>query len=187
MILAAGNSSRFGSCKFLMPYRDGKTILETIVQRFEQPFIDEICIVTNAEQADSVRAFHWNEKVQVVLNSAPELERFHSVQIGLNHCPSADYVFIHNADMPEIDSETLSVLHANRSRTHCVVPEFLGRSGHPVLINRNIADHLLSLPSDSNLKTALAIFGRKTVAAEQGGILRDVDTQAEYQLLMSRL
>lgn len=181
VIAAAGASFRMGQCKFLMPMKDDRTVLEHVVDAFKHDFIHRIVIVTQASNANAIEVLNLDDRVEIVTNQAPELERFFSVQLGVLACDQDDYIFIHNADMPLVDESVIQSLYQERDEVAYVVPKLNEKSGHPILINRLIADELFKFPASDQLNQVLSYFQRKNVEVTNQGILIDIDDPETYQ------
>lgn len=184
VIAAAGASLRMGQCKFLLPMKDGRTVLEHVIDAFRHDFIHRIVVVTQARYAASIEALALDDRVEIVSNKAPELERFFSVQLGVLACDQDDYIFIHNADMPLIDKAVIEALHSERDSIAYVAPVNNSKGGHPILINRLIADELFQFPASEQLNNALGFFRRKLVEVTNEGILIDIDDPETYKKLV---
>lgn len=79
VVLAAGNSSRMGACKFLLKTNEGISILEKIIRDASDFGFDRILVVVNENTYNDVAAtlkFRLNEKLRIVVNQRVELERF---------------------------------------------------------------------------------------------------------------
>lgn len=186
VIAAAGFSSRFGECKFLMPYKDNSTVLEHIASVYDTDFIDRIVLVSRPEFAPQIERLNLPEKTTIWWNEEPERERFYTIQRGLKITSSSDFVFIQDADMPKIDIACISALYANRSRTAVTQPSYHGKNGHPLLIPGAVGQVLIGLDPAQSLKIALNPFDKITVPVSDPGVLLDIDTREEYLSLMAQ-
>lgn len=81
LILAAGESSRMGRDKALLPYR-GRTFLETIVNTLREAGIERIAVVLGHHAEEIQRAVSL-EGVEVVVNPDYKLGQTSSLQCGL--------------------------------------------------------------------------------------------------------
>lgn len=179
--MAAGNSERMGQCKFLLPMRNGLSFFENILQVSTNWGIQNIIVVTQSKNLSKLKQLCRKIFVSVdfVINDYPELERFYSLQLGLNKLKN-DYCFIHNADSPFLEEETLQKLYDNRRKSEVIIPVFQNKKGHPILINHFVVHHLRSLPVETNLKVALRCFKQKKIEVKNELIDVDFDTKSEY-------
>lgn len=182
LILAAGNSSRMGRCKFLLPMSDGVSFIENIVQTFGDYGIKKIVIVTQAKFMTDLTNICTNLKTKpsFVMNEAPEKERFYSLQLGLEELKDCDFCFIHNADTPFVDKIILERLAINKDKADYICPVFENKGGHPILINNATVKHLLASATDGNLKNELKTKQRLNVSVDSELITVDIDTPEEY-------
>ena len=145
VILAAGESSRMGRDKALLPWPPraaGRgTFLSAAIELLQAP--SDMVIVVAGKNADSLRPIVDAAAGYLVVNRYPERGQFSSLQVGLqevlNHGRDAAIVAL--VDRPPAQPRTLASL-CNAFRDACesgkwaVVPEHGGRHGHPILIGR---------------------------------------------------
>lgn len=183
IILAAGASSRMGKCKFLLPDRNEKPILENLLRAACEFDFANILIVTALKNAEAVIAIAdavAPETSSVIFNLRPESERFYSVKTGLFASGDIDYCFIHNADNPVLHIETLQKLYECRDTASVIVPTFNNKGGHPVLINRSVIEHICVAPVDSKLNVELQKSHVLRLEIHDPEILLDIDTEEDY-------
>lgn len=183
VILAAGNSERMGSCKFLLQLKNGKSFLKNIIDAFSGAGFQKISVVTQQKYLQDVQQAckGASMEIQFAVNNHPEKERFYSLQLGLRMMPDIEFCFIHNADSPFIDEAVLNSLFAHRREADVIIPEFNNKGGHPVLINRNVIDQLISLPENTILRDALMNFRRAKVRMKNRLVTVDIDTPEDYK------
>lgn len=186
VILAAGMSSRMGQHKVLMPWIDGRTILEHIIHQLLQSKVDAITVVTGhraKEVADKVKPL----EVQTVYNRAYKTgEMLSSLKAGLQaQPPHVSAVLVVLGDQPRIQPRVIyQVLMAYaEGRGEIVAPRFEGERGHPILIDRRFWAEILDLPADGAPRDVLKRHPELIahVDVDTDSILRDVDTPADYQ------
>lgn len=187
IILAAGHSNRMGECKFLLPMLQVSlaprlTFFETIVKTYTDFGITEIIVVTQPKHLKELQNLKVKNQFSIhfVLNNQPELERFYSLQLGIKHLVNAEYCFVQNADSPFVDVKTLELLYQNRGKADCISPLFQGKSGHPVMLNKNTLNLLSAANPDSNLKELLQNRRKFKVETENALISVDIDTPSDY-------
>ncbi len=124
IIPASGKGLRMGSNtpKQFMPLA-GRPVLYYSLKAFEDSDVDEIIIVTSPESKEYVKnnivtAFDF-KKVSKIVNGGAE--RYLSVYEGLLAAENADYVLIHDAARPLIDSGLIgSCIEAVQKYDACV-------------------------------------------------------------------
>lgn len=182
LILAAGNSSRMGKCKFLLPMSNGVTFIENIVQTFGDYGVKNIVIVSQTKYITDIERIcnKLEVKPSFVANDSPEKERFYSLQLGIEVLKDCEFIFMHNADSPFVDLATLEELDKHKNKADYICPVYENRGGHPILVNKSTMEHLLSSPMDGNLKNELQTKQRLNVSVDNELITVDVDTPEEY-------
>jgi molybdenum cofactor cytidylyltransferase len=201
LVLAAGESSRMGRDKALLPYR-GRTFLETIIGKLREAGIDRLAVVLG-HHAEIIRAAAGLDSaaagVEIVVNRDYRLGQTTSLQAGLGvfqkasagsrspHPDDPAAVILCLVDHPAFDPATLTSLLATFERTAApvVIPTHGGRRGHPVLIARALFAELLALRPDQGANVVIHAWRDRTELVEVAdpGVLVDVDDQAAYQSL----
>ena len=103
VVLAAGSGKRMGgSTKKQYLLMGGKPVLYYSLKAFEDSFIDEIVLVTGAEdisycQQELVEKYGFTKVSRVTEGGK---ERYHSVACGLTALSNCDYIFIHDGARP---------------------------------------------------------------------------------------
>lgn len=211
VILAAGNASRIGKPKALLPYDPNNTFLEKLIGEYVATGISPIVVVVNetvlhyAERMIAQK--QWKEKVNVKLNRQPGQGRFFSILLGLNEfkrTPSVcarsgesfsqeQYCFLQNVDNPFTNAALLKKMMRaclpNSQATRRVkngnvylVPSWRGRIGHPLLVSQEAGNHIVKMNvHDGDLRVALKPFARLVVAAADENILVNINTLEDYE------
>lgn len=113
IVLAAGKGKRMNS-DTLKQYMllKGKPLLYYCLKTFEDSFVDEVVLVTFAEEIEYCRKEivekYGLSKVNKIVTGGKE--RYHSVAAGLNAIEDADYVFIHDGARPFVTEDILEKL-----------------------------------------------------------------------------
>ena len=164
VILAAGESSRMGRDKALLPWpkssapsvRPSGTILASAIRSFSE-ICDLVIVVAGANEpnlhpiVDGCAAF-------LVRNPAPERGQFSSLQTGLYEVLNRgrDAAMITLVDRPPARPDTLRALfNAFNARPHAtwtVVPEYEGKHGHPIIVGREMIEAFLRAPASANAR-----------------------------------
>lgn len=196
LILAAGESSRMGSDKALLPYR-GRTFLETIIASLNTAGIARIVMVLGYH-ADSIQRAVNLEAVEVIMNRDYRLGQTSSLQAGLagleklsaQSGESCAAILLCLVDHPAFEPATVSALVERFDRTAApvVIPTFGGRLGHPVLIAPSLFGPLLALGEGVGADTVIRACREKTELVEvpDAGILVDVDDPQAYRRLTAQ-
>lgn len=186
IILAAGMSTRMGQHKMLLPWSDKKVIIEHVVEQALNSRVDHIAVVTG-HNAPAIKAKVEPMGVDVVYNRGYKTgEMLSSVKAGLRAMP--DHIaaaLLVLGDQPRIQPKVIyQVMMAYaEGRGELIAPSFEQRRGHPILISRRHWPEILNLPRHGSLRDVLATHNDAIayVNVDNDSILRDVDTQEDYQ------
>ena len=186
VILSAGESSRMGRPKALLPI-DGQTFIERIVTALKQSGLERIVVVLGFN-ADEMRAKVEHLPVEIVVNPDYQLGQLSSLQVAIRHLesdPNCDGMMVHLVDHPYIDAALVGVMMRgfNDSKKLIVVPRYQGKRGHPVIFSRALFQELLDAPMDQGAKAVVNAHRGDTleIDTEDSGITLDIDTPELYR------
>ena len=156
VILAAGESSRMGRDKGLLPW-DGGTFLSAAIRSLA-PHCD-LVIVVAGKNGEALRNVVFGLGAFLVINPHPERGQFSSLQTGLKEVLNRgrDAAIVTLVDRPPAKPETVQNLRDyfvevyNQGRW-AVVPEYQGGHGHPILIGREMIEAFLRAPATSTAR-----------------------------------
>ncbi len=187
IILAAGESSRFGSTKQLSEY-DGTSLVARAVRLAEQACGDRSVLVVGRDWK-RVLAACGSQRGFLVRN-----ERYASGMAGSIACGvrsvahSADAVLIVLADQPLITPEHLNSLLEKwkKATDNIIVSEYLGVRGPPVIFPAHCFDHLMKLEGDQGARALLkdSRYSVGGLAFDAAAI--DIDTPEDLENLQAR-
>lgn len=187
IILAAGSSSRLGSPKQLLVYRD-KTLLQNCIDNAKQINANPLILVLGARK--KLIEDHTNtEEVIIVENKNWESGIASSITAAVNTLndkfPGTEFIIIMVCDQPFADAEILKklLLKQKESGKAIVACEYEGTKGTPVLFHRSLFNELHALKGDSGAKKILTKYENQTeyVSFTAGGI--DIDTMEDFKNL----
>jgi hypothetical protein len=189
LILAAGYSSRMGAFKPLLPL-DGVSAIACVAGSLRMAGIRDIVVVTG-HRGECLLPELAGLNVRRAHNPDFASGMYSSIVTGLNAVPAnADACLVLPVDIPLVRATTLRQLlrFAATSDGDIVFPVFRGERGHPPLIRRALFAEIVSGDGAGGLKGLLA---RHEAAARElevfdQGILRDMDTPADYVELYAR-
>lgn len=191
IILAGGNSSRFGKPKPFLEFSQGLTFIEKLVNEYEKFSCEKIAVVLNSELMNSFFELYpdnFRDKLNVISNTKPELGRFYSIKLGAEQLEDTDYCFIQNIDNPFTDFDTLSLLYNSRNTDSYISPYFEDKGGHPVLLPNMIIE---KIKQETNLEINTKVFLRKfkkiSVSVSNDKILANINTPVEYSMAFPRM
>ena len=190
IIPAAGKSSRMGCSKLLLPWH-GSTVIEHVLEIWQQSGVDERIVVVSEE--GTLAATCRAAGAVVCVPSVAPTDMKESIQLGLAHAqekfhPShQDAWLVAPADMPWLSARLIgSLIEAFvRSGSPVVAPRTLdGRLGHPVLFSWRLA---AELPKQAGtLKDLLERHKIHFVEHQQDEDFQDIDTWNDYRRLHNR-
>ena len=188
VILAAGASSRMGRPKLLLPW-NGTSVIGHLLQQWGRLGPIQIAVVSVAGRRPLHDEFERAGVApsQVILNPAPELGMFSSVQCAARWAgwvPQITHWAIALGDQPLVRTETLSRLLAFAANTEADVhqPSRHGRGRHPVILSRSVFVRLKDSRLE-NLKQFLVTSGVRVQRCEMDdpGLDLDLDEPADYE------
>lgn len=183
LILAAGISSRMGFPKAFLKWDENTYFLEKIIKNYSEFLCKEIVIVVNKELIDYYSFYRLNflKNTLIVINDFPELPRFLSIKLGLRQITSP-FCFLQNIDNPFLDQDLLSKLYSAGKQEGYAVPVINNKSGHPVLLGREIYNEILNIQNNSViLSDVLKKYERFSVTTTNEKILCNINTPEEYE------
>jgi hypothetical protein len=188
VILAAGLSSRMGSFKPLLDF-NGMPAIERQIRLFQSCGLAPVVVVVG-HRADDLTPLIRSLGAVAVFNPNFQNGMFSSIQAGIGavdgHC---DGCLILPVDIPLVRPDTIAALTAQFGRQPAPVtyPVCHGRRGHPPLIAATLFPAILEGAADGGLAALLARHRDHalSVAVEDPGILRDMDTPGDYHALQA--
>jgi|SRR5271166_1388399 len=197
VILAAGESTRMGTDKALLPWPPaapgspptGQTFLTAAIQALE-PFSERVIVVAGKNEAALAPAV-YAKGASLVSNPDPDRGQFSSLQVGLRYVLSdgRDAAMVTLVDRPPVKAETLKALCSAfteaASGVWAVVPACNGKHGHPFLVAREMIEAFLKAPPSA---TAREIEQQNLqhiayVAVADPLVTLNIDTPEEYAAL----
>jgi len=200
VILAAGESSRMGRDKALLPWPPSSqldTFLSATIRLFF-PLVDEVLVVAGKNQGALAPIVYANGAALVV-NPEPERGQFSSLRVGLQEVLNRgrDAAMVTLVDRPPPQRATLETLQAAFERaaatkTHrkwAVIPEYQGKHGHPILLAREMLTAFLNAPESSNAREVEHAHPNEIqyVAVDDPLVALNVDTPEQYASLSSQI
>jgi molybdenum cofactor cytidylyltransferase len=198
VILAAGESTRMGRDKALLPWpppaagvpATGQTFLSAAIEALNH--VNDLVVVVAGKNEPNLAPVVYAHGAFLVRNPAPEQGQFSSLQVGLqevlNH--GRDAAMITPVDRPPVSAATLLRLHAAFEAAvargkWAVVPEYDGKHGHPILVDREMIEVFLKAPATA---TARDIEHQNQahveyLAVDDPLVTRNVDTPEDYAAL----
>jgi len=186
VILSAGESSRMGRPKALLPI-DGQTFIERIVGALKQGGIERIVVVLGFN-AEELRCQVAHLPVEIVVNPDYKLGQLSSLQVAVRHFEADKNcagMMVHLVDHPYIDPQLVRLMlqRFDPAKHAIVVPRHQGKRGHPVIFSRRLFNELLNAPMDQGAKAVVNSHRNDTLEIDTQvvGITLDIDTPELYR------
>ncbi|MGH9493591.1 MAG: nucleotidyltransferase family protein [Candidatus Sulfotelmatobacter sp.] len=164
VILAAGESSRMGRDKALLPWppamseeqQSSETFLSAAIRSLA--LSTDFVVVVGGRNDATLAPIVYANGAFLAVNPDPERGQFSSLRIGLNEVLNRgrDAAMITLVDRPPASAATVRAIREAFQRaplnTWAVVPEFSGKHGHPYIAGREMIERFLQAPETSNAR-----------------------------------
>ena len=199
VILAAGESSRMGRDKALLPWPPqgpepriarSETFLSANIHLLEAH--TDMVLVVAGKNAPHLAPLVYATSAFLVVNPAPERGQFSSLQAGLREVLNRgrDAAAITLVDRPPVRSATLTQLRSAFIEAYprekwAVIPQFGEKHGHPVLIGREMIEAFLRAPAEANARDIEHLHQDRIVyvPVDDPHATLNVDTPEDYARL----
>jgi molybdenum cofactor cytidylyltransferase len=183
IVLAAGESSRMGRPKPLLPL-DGETFLSHLLGQIQDSRVTNTIVVLGHNPEVVLSAMPQIES-RAVVNTNYTLGQLSSLHVGLERAGDVDAILMFLADHPFISTEVIDSLIAAHEATGrpIVVPTHSGRRGHPTLFARSVLGELRNAPLDQGARVVVRAHAAELleVPTTDPGVIADVDTPEQYE------
>ena len=200
VILAAGESTRMGTDKALLPWPPvasgtpitGQTFLSAAIRSLS-PFSDMVIVVVGKNEANLAPVV-YSAGASIVRNPEPERGQFSSLQVGLHEIldQGRDAAMITLVDRPPVTDATLELLReafysAVSSGKWAVVPEYSGKHGHPIVVGREMMEIFLKAPPTATAREIEHLHQAhiEYLPVEDPFVTMNVDTPEDYRALQN--
>lgn len=197
VILAAGESSRMGRDKALLPWPpvpEGQfskdTFLSAAIQSLALP--TDFVVVVAGENEAALAPIAYANGASIVVNPDPGRGQFSSLQIGLRQVLNRgrDTAIVTLVDRPPARPATVQALRdrfeeAPRS-IWAIVPEVAGKHGHPYVAGREMIEKFLQADVTSAARDIEHLFQQhiEYFAVDDPFVAMNVNTPEEYAALL---
>lgn len=185
IILSAGESSRMGRPKALLPWA-GTTLVEWQVRQLRLAGVGQVIVVLGHD-VDAIKPSLESLDVKVVVNESYREGRASSLRAGAAAVePAADAVLVLGVDQPRPAAISSAIVGAWRGRGEALIvtPVHAGRRGHPVLLSSVLLDELRAAKEvELGLRGILNRHKTKVVEVEIGDsvVNMDLNTPSDYE------
>ena len=199
VILAAGESSRMGRDKALLPWPPAtaahaastETFLSAAIRSLSRA-TDFVLVVVGKNEAALAPIVYANG-ASLVVNPDPDCGQFSSLQMGLHEVLNRgrDAAIITLMDRPPAAAVTVQKLReafeSADQNIWAVVPEFLGKHGHPYVIGREMIETFLRVPATSTTRDIKHEHRKhiQYVRVDDPFVAMNINTPEDYAALLA--
>ena len=186
LLLAAGESSRMGGPKALLPWR-GATLLRYHVSTLHQAGLYPIIVVLGHGAQELEPSLKGAPGVKLVFNPCYHRGKTTSIKAGLEVlCASeTESILVLNVDQPRTPVTIGAIVGEHRrSASLITVPTYRGKGGHPVVFSVALLEELMEISEDTQgLKAVTRGHKEDTrmVEIDSPEVLLDLNTEADYR------
>lgn len=196
VILSAGESSRMGSPKALVPFR-GKTFLEHLLEAIGKSRLLKgrrktgLTRVVLGAQADQIAGKLSLDPTSVVVNQDWKLGQLSSIQAAIRSLPHSvdeptDGIMLFLVDHPLISPQLIDTLVGKfyESDPAIALPTFHGKRGHPVIFAHRLYEELLGADGRQGARSVVWAHAAEVLEVpteEEGVVLNLNDPEALRQ------
>ena len=196
LILAAGESSRMGRDKALLPWppaREGMTAGDTFLSAAIQclSLSTDFILVVAGQNESTLAPIAYSNGASVVVNPDPSRGQFSSLQVGLREVLSRgrDAAIITLVDRPPASAATVAALRQAFEEAPqniwAMVPEYSGKHGHPFIAGRDLIERFLREPVNGNARDVEHRFQEHVqyLVVDDPNIALNINTPEDYAVL----
>ena len=197
VILAAGESSRMGTDKALLPWPppiEGQppstdTFLSAAIRSLS--LSTDFVVVVAGKNETSLAPIVYANGASIVTNPDPSRGQFSSLQIGLHEVLNRgrDGAIITLVDRPPAAASTVQMLReafeAAAPSVWAVVPEFGGKHGHPYIVGREMIEQFVQALATGNARDIEHRYQDRIqyVAVDDRFVALNINTPEDYAAL----
>jgi len=186
IILAAGDSSRMGYPKALLPLGSGLFITCILSAIHKAGMLKPLIVLGKAAPSIHPHIADW--PADILINPDPDRGQLSSIQIALSHIdPECIAGMIWPVDQPAVSEDLVRNLVRLflTSESRIAFPICGGRRGHPAIFHRALFQEFMEAPLEEGPKNIL-LRHQKVIAelpVDESACIQDIDTPADYEAL----
>lgn len=187
LILAAGNSSRMGAIKLLLPWQ-GNTLLGHVIKQAETSNAVQIVVVLGAN-AKHIKDEVFTNRATFIENPQWEQGLGSTIAYGVNYLKTTlaniDGLMVILADQPLLDTNYLNemMLQFGISNKGIVATFYDGKAGVPAIFNKTYFSELEQLRDDYGARALMVQHKNDIFKIEVKSNTDDIDTLEDYYRL----
>lgn len=200
VILAAGESSRMGRDKALLPWppldpshiASKDTFLSAAIGSLA-PSSDFVIVVAGKNES-TLASIAYSSGASLVTNPDPSRGQFSSLQLGLQEVLNRgrDAAIVTLVDRPPAAGATVQTLRnafeSGPLEIWAVVPEFSGKHGHPYVVGREMIEKFLQAPASSSAREIEHRFQEhiEYLGVDDPFVALNINTPEDYSALLAK-
>lgn len=189
VLLAAGESSRMGQPKPLLPWK-GLPLVQYQVSSLAEAGSSTIILVLGPNPADIAPYVSGPDTLQIVINTYFAEGKTTSIRLGVSQVSDdADGILLLAVDQPRPPELIRQVIEEHlRSGALITHPTYNGRGGHPIIFDSSLKEELLAITEEQ--QGIREVVGRHqesihTVAVDSPVARLDLNTMDDYEKALS--
>jgi len=185
IILAAGESTRFGKPKQLLTWK-GKSFIRHVVEAAMQAVLQPVVMVLGAE-ADKVKNELDGYPINIIINQEWNSGQASSIVTGISsvmgQCGAALFLL---SDMPQISADIINrCLKFQKYYDFTILaPRIHGQPGNPAMFDKRCFNDLQNLHGDAGGRQLFNRYPVTWLDFEDSMLTFDVDSPEDYQRLL---
>lgn len=181
ILLAAGQSQRFGSDKLLQPVVANLPMVVISARQLRQA-VDQMIVVIRPAAKTLAQRLNV-EGFQIVVCERAHEGMGASLACGVRASLESQAWVIALADMPFIRLTTIQGVVSRLRQGHTIVaPQSQGRRGHPVGFQQQLGSQLMTLSGDRGAQVLLQHYPLTLFPCDDAGIHQDIDIPKDMEV-----
>lgn len=184
IVLAAGQSTRMGQQKMLLPWGH-TTVIGKIISTIWEAGVHDIHVVTGASH-DELEKILKEFNVKIIFNNDySNGEMLTSIQVGLRTVGGeAEAALVVLGDQPQIEANIIQAIVSRYLSTHhrIIVPSYNMHRGHPWLFDKSYRKEIFDLVPPDTLRDFLNKHNEiiDYLKVDTPSVIQDLDTHNDY-------
>ena len=186
VILAAGDSTRMGYPKALLPLAN-ELFLTRILRVLREIGLETPRLILGRD-AERITEQIRGLPVDILVNPDPDRGQLSSIQLGLTGLSdNFEAAMIWPVDQPAVSAKLAHDLVETFIANDCriTVPFCCDRRGHPAIFHRTLFHEFMDAPLDKGARGIIPRYAAEAVylPTDETACITDIDTPAEYEAL----
>ena len=182
ILLAAGQSKRFGKKNKLIIKYKNKSLIQSALLNLLKTNVNKIVLVLGYEQTQIKKRIYKKKNIKIVINKKFNSGIASSISCGLKYLDNKTTgFFVCLGDMPKVNKNVYNKLILNfYKHNKIIVPCYKNKRGNPVIFPVKYKKKLMSLKGDNGAKKLLK-KNCQIVFFKNKSILFDIDLKTDIK------